>query len=234
MKNHHFSHAPAWSAFAATTLALALGAGCSSHGDGSIPATGTFLEDLSTDLGVCGAARDACMQAADGDPNAFDTCKAERTACGDAVQAARKEIHDAIRVCATTARTCWMNAADAGDAARHQCGKDLRACVEAALPPPPPLPPCVAALKQCLSSTGDGGADARSACVKTFHGCVDATLPPCMHGLATCIEDHSQPRFACERQADQCRRYRSTHDGGLPPPAPPPSARPAPAPSGRR
>src|SRR5689334_9002762 len=214
----HSSHAPAWSAIAATVTLLGLAVGCNGGSDQS-GTTGTFLQDLTTDLGVCGAAHNACMEAADGDPNEFQTCKDERQACGDAVQAARKEIHDAIRMCADTARTCWMNAGagDAGKGARKQCVTALRACVEEALPPPPPLPPCAAALKQCLSSAGDGGADARKTCLTTFHGCVDATLPPCMHALATCIEDRSEPRFACERQAEACRHYRLTHDGGVPP-----------------
>jgi hypothetical protein len=218
----HSSHARAWSAIAASIAAIGLVSGCNSQSDGSDSTTGTFLQNLTTDLGVCGAARDACMQAADGDPNKFETCKDERAACGDAVQAARKEIHEAIRACADTARTCWMDAGagDAGKATRRQCITALRSCVEMALPPPPPLPPCAAALRQCLSTTGDGGADARKACVGTFHTCVDATLPPCMHALAACIEDRSEPRFACERQAQTCRRYRLTHDGGLPPPAP--------------
>jgi hypothetical protein len=159
------------------------------------------------------------MQAADGDVSKVDTCKAEASACHDAVTAARQEIHTAIRACASSAKSCFQGAAEAGMDARKMCGKELRSCVEMALPPPPPLPPCCAALKQCLSSTDDGGTTAREACFTTFHSCVEATLPPCMHELATCIDDRSEPPRACERQAEECRHYRFTHDGGLPPAA---------------
>ena len=213
------SHARVWSTLAATGIAIGLASGCNSgQSSGNGSDLGTYLADLNTDLGVCSVAHDTCLQAADGDVSKIQSCKDERSACADAVQAARKEVHDAIRACADTARMCFHALApDAGRAAFHQCGQQLRACVDDALPPPPPLPPCAAALKQCLSSTHDGGSGARHACLQTFHSCVDATLPPCMHELATCIEDHSEPRFACARQAAQCRKYRFTHDGGLPP-----------------
>jgi len=213
-------HAPALSALVASAFAFALASGCSSgQGNGSAPTTGTYLADLSTDLGVCTVAHDTCMDAADGDVSKVDTCKAEASDCHDAVQAEEQQVHTAIRACATTARSCFMSTEDAGTAARMECGQQLRACVEMALPPPPPLPPCAAALKTCLSSTEDGGADARKACLSTFNSCVVASLPPCMHEFATCVEDRSEPPRACERQAAQCTQYRFTHDGGLPPAA---------------
>ena len=192
-------HARVWPTLAATGIAIALASACNS-GQGSSSDLGSYAAELNTDLGVCSVAHATCLQAADGDVSKIQSCKDERGACADAVQAARKEVHDAIRACADTARTCFHNVApDAGHAALHQCGQQLRACVDDALPPPPPLPPCAAALKQCLSSTSDGGSGGRRACVQTFHACVDATLPPCMHGLATCIADHDEPPFACRQ-----------------------------------
>ncbi len=154
----HTTHAPGWSRLLASAFALALAAGCGSgQSAGSSPSAGTYETELTTDLGVCSVAHDTCMQAADGDVSKVDTCKTEASACGDAVKQARQEIHTSIRACATTARTCFMGAADGGMGALKTCGQQLRACVEMALPPPPPLPPCAVALQTCLSSTGDGG-----------------------------------------------------------------------------
>jgi hypothetical protein len=225
---HHFMHARALSGIASVAFAFAMAAGCSSGQGAGSTTTGSYEQELTTDLGVCSVAHDTCLQASDGDVSKIDSCKSEASDCRDAVQAAAMEVHTAIRACATTARTCFMSVADGGSADRKACGQQLRMCVDAALPPPPPLPPCAATLKQCLqSAAGDAGTSTRETCVSTFHTCVDATLPPCMHELATCLEDRSAPRFACEREANQCRKYRFTHDGGLPP-APTGTTPPAP------
>jgi AraC-like DNA-binding protein len=103
-----------------------------------------------------------------------------------------KEVHDAIRACADSAHVLSGRLAPAaGGAALHQCGQQLRACVDDAL---------------------SGG----HACVQTFHACVDATLPPCMRGVATCLEDHDEPHFPYARQAAQMSQVAFADDGGLP------------------
>src|SRR5215475_5265783 len=91
-------HAPALSALVASAFAFALASGCSNgQSTESAPSTGTYLEELNTDLGVCTVAHDTCMQAADGDVSKVDTCKAESSDCHDAVKAEQQQVHTAIR-----------------------------------------------------------------------------------------------------------------------------------------
>src|ERR1700759_111347 len=115
--NHRqrFTHAPTFASLAFASLTLAFTAGCSSgQSSGTPESTGSYVQDLTTDLGVCTVAHDTCMQAADGDVPKIDSCKSEASDCKDAVSAARQEIHTAIRACADTARTCFVGAADGG------------------------------------------------------------------------------------------------------------------------
>src|SRR5204862_4885351 len=123
-KNRPAPGAPIVGAISASALALLLGFGCSSgHGSDQGPSTGAFLENLTTDLGVCSQARTTCLDAADGDRPKIQTCEDERAACGQAVQAAFKEVHDGIRACASAARQCLQSSADGGPSARKQCGQ---------------------------------------------------------------------------------------------------------------
>src|ERR1700742_2249975 len=124
--NHrqHITHARAFSTFASIAFAFTLAAGCSTgQSAGSTESTGSYVQDLSTDLGVCSVAHDTCLQAADGDVSKIDTCKSEASDCHDAVAAEAQQVHTAIRACAQTARTCFMSTEDAGDAARKTCGQ---------------------------------------------------------------------------------------------------------------
>ena len=74
--NHrqHITHARAFSTFASIAFAFTLAAGCSTgQSAGSTESTGSYVQDLSTDLGVCSVAHDTCLQAADGDVSKIDT-----------------------------------------------------------------------------------------------------------------------------------------------------------------
>jgi hypothetical protein len=197
--------------------AVVLAAGCNS-GQGSTPSLDvqTSYDNLTTDLSICAKSTQTCLEAADGDRPKIQTCEDERMSCETAVNAARKEVHDGIRACVDTARTCAHNIGDGGVAALRACGQAFHSCVQDALPPPPPVPPCVEALRECLSHSEDGGRAARDACGKQFRMCAEAELPPCAHGLATCI-DKGGSFWACERAAAKCRDFRLSHDGGVPP-----------------
>jgi len=197
--------------------AVVLAAGCSS-GQSSAPGPDvqTSYDNLTTDLSICEKSKQTCLEAADGDRPKIQTCQDERMSCETAVRAATKEVHDGIRACATTARTCAHDSGDGGVAALRACGQAFHACVEEALPPPPPIPPCVESLRECLSRSEDGGRAARDACGKQFRTCAEEQLPPCARGLATCI-DNGGSFWACERAAAKCRDFRLSHDGGVPP-----------------
>jgi len=202
---------------AAVALALSLSVGCSGEGASSGDANiASSYDNLTTDLSICAKSRETCLDAADGDRPKIQTCQDELADCRDAVQAARKEVHAGIRACVDAAKECVHSIGDGGEPAARQCGQTFHACVKAALPPPPPLPPCVQPLKDCLAANADGGRDAKQACLEQFRSCAVGRLPPCMHGLAECVDGGGDVR-ECTMQARQCKDYRLSHDGGVPP-----------------
>jgi hypothetical protein len=71
-------------------------------------------------------------------------------------------------------------------------------------------------LKDCLAESADGGRAAKQECLQQFHTCAVAQLPPCMHGVATCIDGGGEVRD-CVKEGRQCKDYRLSHDGGVPP-----------------
>ncbi|HVU01627.1 MAG TPA: hypothetical protein VHE30_07745 [Polyangiaceae bacterium] len=202
------------------SIALCTFIGCSAESPSPSPTSpgdvAASYDNLTTDLSVCQKAHDTCLDAADGDAPKVDDCEAEAADCRDAVRASRQEVHAALRECVSTARTCVHSIGDGGMAAVRKCGDAFHECVKAALPPPPPLPPCVQTLRDCLSPGADGAAPDRAACLSEFRTCAIAGLPPCMKGLATCLNDGGSLR-ECLPPARECRTYRLTHDGGVPP-----------------
>jgi len=208
------SIAPAVTAVTAALFAVL--SGCSAEDASPSGENASTYENLTTDLSICDQAQHDCLDAADGDRPKIQVCRDEMSSCRDAVKEAKKEIHDSLRACVATARTCVKNIGDGGRDAHHACGTQFHECVQEALPPPPPVPPCVQALKSCLSDAGDGGRDARRECFQSFHTCAEANLPPCLKGLAQCLDAHGDLR-ACRNEERECRDYRLSHDGGVPP-----------------
>jgi hypothetical protein len=198
----------------ATSVGVVIG--CSGQDGSRGGDVGSSYDNLTTDLSVCQKSASDCLDAADGDRPRIQVCRDDLANCRDAVQAAKSEVHDALRACVQTVRSCVRNASDAGPDGIAACRESFQACVKAAIPPPPPLPPCAESLKQCLSESSDGGREARVQCFQTFHSCVEASLPPCMHGFATCIDSDGGSLWGCAEQAHECMKYRFTHDGGLP------------------
>lgn len=228
--NMHRSHVPVLWMLAIPSLALLAGAGCGSGDDGASSKSadlGASYDNLNTDLSICDKARDDCLDAADGNPGAIQACKDERASCADAIKEARTEVHDALRACVATARDCVHAAlgdggfrqleSDAGRSAIRECGDAFRSCVKAALPAIQ-LPPCVQTAARCFeaASSGDGGRAAREACAEQFKTCAEAELPPCLHAFATCMDEGGTLR-SCLPPERECRDYRMTHDGGVPP-----------------
>jgi hypothetical protein len=200
---------------AAVSLFAAL-SGCSTEDSASPGANASTYENLTTDLSICDQAQRDCLDAADGDRPKIQVCHDEMSGCRDAVKAAKKEIHASLRACVDTARACVKNIGDGGRDARRACGTQFHQCVQEALPPPPPVPPCVQALHACLGENEDGGRDAKRECFQQFRTCAEANLPPCLKGLAQCLDAQGDMR-ACQKEERECRDYRLSHDGGVPP-----------------
>lgn len=179
--------------------------------------TASSYENLTTDLSICQKSQETCLDAADGNSAMIQTCHDELLACREAAITATQELHAALRACVDAAKACVAGdggQADSGMPLLLTCGIAFHECVEAALPPPPPLPPCAAALKECLQ--GDGGQVDAGTCLAEYRACAIAELPPCAQEFATCIEQGGE-FWTCATAARECWTYRMTHDGGVPP-----------------
>lgn len=199
-------------------MGLALVTGCGS-GTSSPQRSGiaSSYENLTTDLSICQKSQETCLDAADGNSAMIQTCHDELLQCKQAISAATQELHAALLSCVDSVKACLAGdggASDSGVPLLLTCGTAFHACVEAALPPPPPLPPCAAALKQCLGS--DGGQVDAGTCLADYRACAIAELPPCAQEFATCLEQGGE-FWTCAAAARECWSYRMTHDGGVPP-----------------
>jgi hypothetical protein len=152
---------------AAAAIAALTGIGCNGidglYGDNpppnSPPAIHQALQACTNTAKTC--LEDATTGAAAG------ACVDDLHACTETALHPVAETIAAIRACRETARECLTASADAGDA-RDECLTEQCACIEDALPPPPP---CIQSLDDCLSAGGD-----KMACFQTAAECIKSTL----------------------------------------------------------
>jgi hypothetical protein len=110
------------------------------------------------------------MQAAAGDTTKEQACKDAFSTCADQAKAARQALEDAIKGCFKADHAC--DAQDGGKTERAACRQQLHTCVQANLPPAPPLPPCIQALQMCV----EGGGQPKD-CAQQAHACILANMP---------------------------------------------------------
>lgn len=187
----------------------------------------TYSTALESNLLTCAESAHTCYENANNDPAQLQVCRDDLASCTEQAQAAAEAQHEALRACFTTAYDCFSGQDDAGTSAA-QCVTNLRACIDANRPPPPPLPPCAEAYRECVSG-GDGGMsvsdsgrqttwgwgdfDRQRECGTQFFACVQESLPPCVSAFHDCIQS-GEMLSVCAEAARQCIMQGPTADGG--------------------